>query len=506
MSIFIVIGALLVLGFAFIALSPKVDKSSGDTFSLDSDTSAIQEMVEVCAGNTLRDAINKEGPKDLTVLESYINNNLESCIDFDTYVGLNILSESPSAKIDRSEDEENLVLRLEYPISISRGTSSNSLRNYILEFTVADSVELEYGDDNRTLYTRTLISPNGLLKLKIPAGTLVTNENGRPDEIKIMLLDSEEFTDDYANSRAHPVVYKFSPHETFFDPGIEVEIKYEEENIPRGIFESKLKVSTYEVFPYGNYWVNHLDNEVDSTNNVVTARVEHFSNVSVTGNRVCYNRNNESVDCNTVTECFDGQNNSIDCKVTESGNYGNSPTTCKSSMPSIIKVDDWCTIDCNTGQQCADGRYNCDCYSSCGQTTSADGCNARAGESLGGGGGPSTGPGFQTENSGGTATGSRHYHHWNTNAWHEKGGVAMVLCRDSPRFSSCVTSNGKGLYRHGSQDKGRDVWTNGIGAPRGSSFPTGLTVTCTIAGSGSKVEYNVPNARSPKIQYASKGC
>ena len=53
---------------------------------------------------------------------------------------------------------------------------------------------------------------------------------------------------------------------------------------------------------------------------------------------------------------------------------------------------------------------------------------------------------------------SNQYHHWNTNAWHGRGS-ALVMCSNVTNGMQWCKINGRSLQKHGSADKGRDVWT-----------------------------------------------
>jgi hypothetical protein len=88
-----------------------------------------------------------------------------------------------------------------------------------------------------------------------------------------------------------------------------------------------------------------------------------------------------------------------------------------------------------------------------------------------------------------TSSYSTYYHHYNPQAWKGKG-VALVLCPKSSKMDSC-NINGKGMYLHGSRDKGRYVYTR-----RGKTGISGV-VSCK---KGSKVyKFKVKGGRS--IQY-----
>lgn len=56
-----------------------------------------------------------------------------------------------------------------------------------------------------------------------------------------------------------------------------------------------------------------------------------------------------------------------------------------------------------------------------------------------------------------TESGSKPYHHYNPKAWHGAGS-AIVLCPGKSVES--VSIDGRELTKHGSPDKGREVWTD----------------------------------------------
>jgi hypothetical protein len=75
-------------------------------------------------------------------------------------------------------------------------------------------------------------------------------------------------------------------------------------------------------------------------------------------------------------------------------------------------------------------------------------------------------------------------HHWNWHAWHGKG-VAMVMAYDRrTNGAEWVEVSGHRMAKHGSTDKGRDVWTmgslKGTGAVHGRIMLKGKIYTFTI--------------------------
>jgi hypothetical protein len=79
-------------------------------------------------------------------------------------------------------------------------------------------------------------------------------------------------------------------------------------------------------------------------------------------------------------------------------------------------------------------------------------------------------------------------HHWNWHAWHGTG-VAMVMAYGgSTNGAEWVEVGGHRMAKHGSSDKGRDVWTmgslKGTGAVSGRIMLKGKIYTFTIPRGG----------------------
>ncbi len=78
----------------------------------------------------------------------------------------------------------------------------------------------------------------------------------------------------------------------------------------------------------------------------------------------------------------------------------------------------------------------------------------------------------------------RTFHHWNWHAWHGKG-LGLVCAYDgSTNGAEWVEVSGHRMAKHGSTDKGRDVWTmgslKGTGAVHGRIMLKGKIYTFTI--------------------------
>ena len=83
-------------------------------------------------------------------------------------------------------------------------------------------------------------------------------------------------------------------------------------------------------------------------------------------------------------------------------------------------------------------------------------------------------------------------HHWNWRAWHGRG-VAMVMAYDgSTNGAEWVEVSGHRMAKHGSTDKGRDIWTmgtlKGTGAVHGRIMLKGKIYTFTIPRTGGIVD------------------
>ncbi len=127
--------------------------------------------------------------------------------------------------------------------------------------------------------TKEFTSSNGELTINIPKGTEMTDKDGKP----LNKFDVKPDNTSYPlpdNANVIGLQYSFTPNGAQFSPPMNITFKYSEADIPDGVNEGDLVIAYFDTV--SNKWVE-LECVVDTVNNTITAKVDHFTTYAVIG-------------------------------------------------------------------------------------------------------------------------------------------------------------------------------------------------------------------------------
>ncbi len=227
----------------------------------------LENVIESCIQSIMLETIDSYG---LCNTEDYfkqeINRNLASCIDFSSFRdrSYEVLAENTPDHINVGITEENIIVRIKYPIVLSRSWSKISFSEKEYSLQRETSVLLSEG---KTQNDVVLKSRDNDFQLKIPKGTEVSFPN---NENRISVYMEEQCPDD--PSVLGEINYRLKPDNTEFSPFALITIKYEDEQVSHLAKEESFKIAVIE----DNTW-KLLQSSADSQDNIIKVSVAHFS-------------------------------------------------------------------------------------------------------------------------------------------------------------------------------------------------------------------------------------
>jgi len=267
------LGVILLIAFMFvITIKNEENKINGVVDPTISEP--IRLYTENCIKETLEQGLLDIGFSNLPKLEIYLENNIRRCTnEFEVFSGLEIEEGIVSSDIDFTSDNLNLLVDVEYPITIKKGKMKKDMSKFHITYSLSSQVLLSISG-NVVGSDALVYSSNMLASLSIPIGVSALDENGLPlDRISITLEDNSSFSGDILGFMA----YDLQPDGATFDPPITLSIKYDESELSPILAEQELQISYYE----DGEWVAWPSN-VDVDNNIIYASVSHFTSNAVT--------------------------------------------------------------------------------------------------------------------------------------------------------------------------------------------------------------------------------
>ena len=281
-SLFIVVGVILLISFGvFLYLRTAIHKQPSE-ISTDFESQKVQlaSQIEDCIRIETKEAVflygvSKESSND--EIKQYLEENLEDCVDFETFEerGLDINKED--VKVNVNTDENYLSIDVNYPITMSKETSSSKIEgfNYNIEIKTEKYLKTK---DGFVLEDSVIELKDAGVKLEIPKGTLMLDlsnvEKGKeiPRIDKIKIETKNKAKDDY--KVVGEIVYDLLEDDTWFYPAVKLSIAYDEKLISKNYDEDELRISYFDKTL--NKWVE-LDTQIDKNNNVLTTHINHFT-------------------------------------------------------------------------------------------------------------------------------------------------------------------------------------------------------------------------------------
>ena len=268
-TLIVIIGLLLVFGvIVYVNYSNKeLDQSEiGNTVNLKATQDSLNLVMESCLENMANQAVHDyglyPGVSDVLIQE-HIVENLPTCI-IETKVFEGFEVTDTEVNVDVEITEEALIISLDYPIKLVKGTSiiSFSEQNYNIPRT--------YWTDLSPNLDITLSSPNQEFIIKVPGGTKLEGED---QNIGLKILDRE------FNGLSNRVVigmlaFSGLPEQADFSQLVELTMYYNDYDVPNTVNEGNLRIGYYDEL--SDVWFA-LPTVVDTDENKLTAKTNHFT-------------------------------------------------------------------------------------------------------------------------------------------------------------------------------------------------------------------------------------
>ena len=275
-SIFFMLGVILLLAVMLVTNIRDKENDIEDPVLSPSEANSVKLYAEKCIKETIEQGLLDVGSSDLFRLEKYLENNVRVCTnDFSVFRDFQVEEGIISSDIDRTDDELNLLINVDYPLTIKKGDATREVSEFYMTYALSSDVQLSIvggvTDSVAEVYSR-----NMLATLTIPSGTDARNIDGTPvNSVSMIIRDNLEYKGDTIGY----TIYDLNPDGATFNPPIEMSIKYDETKLSPIVAEESIVISYQD----NGVWVAY-PSWVDTVNNIVYANVSHFTNTSATTN------------------------------------------------------------------------------------------------------------------------------------------------------------------------------------------------------------------------------
>ena len=278
-TIFIILGLVVLSSVLFLLYAHSiVQKSEYEVenkkqVNFESKVGPVENYISSCAKTTLTQAIDAEGLNE-NEIENYINNNLKECVDTSIFKGLDFSTADVSSEVLISSKSANA--HINFPIEIKSGSFTKELREFYSSYELIMEGRLPIDISNIVTDEVVLSSATSNAKVTIPRGTKATISNDIIDVLEIKLLNVSANNVGLFN-------YDLKPDRALFDPYIELEIDYKDEDNDGIVDGTNVPEKDLQIRYLDNStdsWVN-LPTEVDIIHNTVKARITHFTEFGI---------------------------------------------------------------------------------------------------------------------------------------------------------------------------------------------------------------------------------
>lgn len=267
-TLFLIFGLIILFSFWLLSGIKSEPKSQTQL-----DTNPIKLYTENCIISVLEKGINKVGFAYSSQLEDYIDSNLDRCINnFDVFQGTIIDAGSISSKIMLSENKKNLMVSVDYPLTIKKYKIASTLDKFYINYNLETETNLNLLN-GITVSKSKLFSANKLADIEIQSNTQITGTSS--DNIYLTIRDVRLSGVSLSNVIGF-LSYNLEPNLSSFD-SVNLNINYDDSMLLSNFDENKLVISYWK----DGFWYI-LPTIIDSEKNIASADLKFFGEHALT--------------------------------------------------------------------------------------------------------------------------------------------------------------------------------------------------------------------------------
>jgi len=274
-TLYVTIALVVIIAFAMVLYTQSRSKedfwSKGQTQDMFASQESVSAFFDSCIEDIVIDSIKRRGLDPATVagfIEYNIMIELPHCLDgFSEFESQGYDITEGDLDVDVEVNPETILVEVYMPVRFDRADGSFNFESR--SFTFQRTVTEQLDPDRDTI----VVSSDGDVMVKVPAGTLATVNGVAIDEIGIKLEDKQFLG---LNNGVIPgqVAYLFTPHNAHFSQPIEVIMYYDPKYFDYGMSEEDLSFAFWD--PYFQVWWG-LPTVVDKDKDKLTSWTNHFS-------------------------------------------------------------------------------------------------------------------------------------------------------------------------------------------------------------------------------------
>ncbi|MBS1267195.1 MAG: hypothetical protein MAG795_01167 [Candidatus Woesearchaeota archaeon] len=270
-TVFLIIGLIFLVSITLILFNKTqgvVNPDLEGTINLKGNQDSLNFLIRSCLEDTANQGVHDYGLRPGVsdgLIENQIKENLAECTDnLNMFRDLGFDITTGEIEVDVEIKEKALLVDLEYPITMVKGDSTIKFKKQNYQLSRIKWEEIKQ-------YEETLItSPHQEFQMIIQPGTQLTSAD---QKVGVKVLD-REFNNLKNNVVMNMLVFSAMPHGARFSEPVELNMLYNDYEVPSTVDEESLKIAYYD--DESGVWLA-LPTEVDTEENKLVAETDHFT-------------------------------------------------------------------------------------------------------------------------------------------------------------------------------------------------------------------------------------
>jgi hypothetical protein len=228
-TIFVIIGVVIIILFALFVIMSKKRTTFEPGTPIRKEL--FQNYILLCFKETFNDAKTYKGITDNFVLEEYIVENIDKCIENEVFLQFGYEVETGDKRVGVKITNTSFVASMIYPFEFHNSDKGIrfELSNFMFTLNKQSSFEILQNNNARVVGDHNFVSEEGGLQLQVYDGTLITDSYGNPIVVDKINIEIKPIENVHPASMVGGVMYEFYPDKMHFDPPVTVRFKYPKE-------------------------------------------------------------------------------------------------------------------------------------------------------------------------------------------------------------------------------------------------------------------------------------
>jgi hypothetical protein len=271
-SIFLLIGAFLLMVVLVISSLGIFDRSSHGSLRPAGDRELFREYLQACIGDAVREAKAVKSLANLTGIQEHLWSKVPACLDSGLFAdkGYDVSGELTDIMIESTN--ESIFIGITMPVRFQDQISGAQidLDNFEVMIDRSNRYRLPFDSAGNIADDQVFMSSDGDLKIEVSKGTSITDSDGQPISPEYLETKLNDLSGMDPISMIGGSLYDISPHGIHIEPPLRISIRY-----PEGYLQSLGSSFTLSYYDDGSGWVD-VPTEIDISNDALVGEFRYL--------------------------------------------------------------------------------------------------------------------------------------------------------------------------------------------------------------------------------------